>query len=467
MVSVIIPARNEIYLQRTIDSILAAAEGDIEIIAICDGYWPDPPIQDDPRVILVHHTTSIGQRQSINEGARIASGKFIMKLDAHCNVDKGFDVKLAQDCEYDWTVIPRMYNLNYETWEPKLHKRTDYMYIGCGEGRVLRAEYYGSKQPKNDKLIDDTMCCMGPCFFMHKDRFWELGGMDEEHGSWGQMGVEVSLKAWLSGGALKVNKKTWFAHWFRGGSGPGFPYKISGNSVERARQYSRDLWLNNKWPLQKRTFEWVIQKFQPPTWETPMSDAFHKQYFDHMVSGKKMPKWMGIDVVKYPTDLILYQEVLFKNKPDFLVETGTHKGGSALFFANMFDLIGHGQVISVDIKDHDPPKHQRITYIVGRATASDTLKQIKEMVDGKSVMVVLDSNHHRSHVKRELIKYGEIATKGQYLVVEDTNYRQIGKREGPDEAVEWYLPRTKKFRVEHPEKQFMLTLSPGGWLRRI
>ena len=198
-----------------------------------------------------------------------------------------------------------------------------------------------------------------------------------------------------------------------------------------------------------------------------MSDAFHKQYFDHMVSGKKMPKWMGIDVVKYPTDLILYQEVLFKNKPDFLVETGTHKGGSALFFANMFDLIGHGQVISVDIKDHDPPKHQRITYIGGRATASDTLKQIKEMVDGKSVMVVLDSNHHRSHVKRELIKYGEIATKGQYLVVEDTNYRQIGKREGPDEAVEWYLPRTKKFRVEHPEKQFMLTLSPGGWLRRI
>jgi hypothetical protein len=273
MVSVIIAARNEKYLEQTIRNILENAEGEIEIIAELDGYLPDPKIDlGDDRVVFIHHKESIGQRQCINHGAKIAKGKYIMKLDAHCAVDKGFDVKLAKDCEYDWTVIPRMYNLNIETFEPKFHKRTDYMYISSPNAeKPFRAQYYGSKQPKNDIMIDDTMCNMGPGWFMHKDRYWELDGMDEGHGGWGQMGIEVSCKAWLSGGRQVVNKNTWFAHWFRGGSydekfSPGFPYKISGNDQERARRYSRDLWLNNKWPKQKRKFEWLVNKFNPPTW---------------------------------------------------------------------------------------------------------------------------------------------------------------------------------------------------------
>ena len=78
--SVIIPARNEKYLQRTIDNVLANIEADTEIIAICDGYWPDPPIQDHERVIITHHTEARGQRPSINEAAKIARGTFMMKL---------------------------------------------------------------------------------------------------------------------------------------------------------------------------------------------------------------------------------------------------------------------------------------------------------------------------------------------------------------------------------------------------
>ena len=70
--SVIIPARNETYLQRTIDNILENADGEIEIIAVCDGYWPDPPIKDHPFVNIIHHSEARGQRPSINEAARIA-----------------------------------------------------------------------------------------------------------------------------------------------------------------------------------------------------------------------------------------------------------------------------------------------------------------------------------------------------------------------------------------------------------
>jgi glycosyltransferase involved in cell wall biosynthesis len=269
LLSVIIPARNEIYLQKTIDNILENIEGDTEIIAVLDGYWADPPIKDHPRVKLIHHSEAIGQRQSINEAMKIARGKFMMKLDAHCAVDKGFDVKLAENCEYDWTVVPRMYNLDIETWEPKHRKRTDYMHIGWNDKDEIRSLYYTGdeyrRQHRKKEMIDDTMTCMGPGWFMHTDRFWELGGCDENHGSWGQQGMEVALKAWLSGGSLKVNKNTWFAHWFRGHI--GFPYKLSGRAVKNARDYSKELWLNNNWEKQTRPFSWLLNKFNPPQWK--------------------------------------------------------------------------------------------------------------------------------------------------------------------------------------------------------
>ena len=226
-----------------------------------------------------------------------------MKLDAHCAVDEGFDVKLAQDCEYDWTMIPRMYNLDVDTWLPKLiddkrlavkkRKLHDYMYIGWNDKNELRTLYYGTKENRkqHDKseLIDDVMSCMGCCFFMHMDRFWELEGCDEGHGGWGQQGIEVALKAWLSGGSLKVNKKTWFAHWFRASDG-GFPYSISGNAIKRARDYSMDLWLQNKWPLQKRKIEWIIEKFSPPSWEGRLGVPEGRWYQEANINGVEMPR---------------------------------------------------------------------------------------------------------------------------------------------------------------------------------
>jgi SAM-dependent methyltransferase len=106
---------------------------------------------------------------------------------------------------------------------------------------------------------------------MHKDRFWELGGCDEEHGHWGQQGIEVACKAWLSGGRLVVNKNTWFAHWFRGGGVPeghkaGFPYHLSQKQVNKARKRSRELWIDGKWDKAVRPFQWMVDKFNPPGW---------------------------------------------------------------------------------------------------------------------------------------------------------------------------------------------------------
>jgi len=460
MLSVIISARNEIYLQQTIDNILENAEGEIEIIVVLDGYWPVQSIPDDPRIILVHHTESIGQRQAINEAARIAKGKYIMKVDAHCAFDQGFDVKLAADCEYDWIVIPRMYNLDIQTWKPKLHKRTDYMYITGEEGKLLRAEYFNKHQPNNDKLIDDTMCCMGPGWFMHKDRFWELGGMDEAHGSWGQMGVEVSLKAWLSGGSLKVNKKTWFAHWFRGNI--GFPYPLSGKAVEAARTYSRDLWLKNKWPLAKRKFQWVLNKFNPPGWNNMDKQQEVNAYLYKHIHREKHPSfWKGVSILKMPTDLILYHRAIFDTRPDYIVEIGTKYGGSALFFQDM--LGDAGKVITIDIKDQVKEKDPRITYLLGDSTSQEIIKQVKAMVHGK-IMLVIDGDHSRVKVKWELHHYAPLISSGQYLVIEDC-YIDRGLY-GPGEARDWFLRSHKDFLQTNFDKEYLIGVCVGGWLKK-
>jgi glycosyltransferase involved in cell wall biosynthesis len=115
--SVIIPAREEVWLQRTIEDVLENSEADTEVIAILDGYWPDPPVSDHPKVTVVHHTESIGQRAATNEGARISQAKYIMKADAHCAFGKGFDRILIEDCQYDWTLIPQLYNLHVFDWK--------------------------------------------------------------------------------------------------------------------------------------------------------------------------------------------------------------------------------------------------------------------------------------------------------------------------------------------------------------
>jgi cephalosporin hydroxylase/glycosyltransferase involved in cell wall biosynthesis len=482
MLTVIIPARNEQYLEKTIRDVLANAEGEIEIIVELDGYIPDPQIViGDNRVLFIHHKESIGQRACINHAAKLAKGNFIMKLDAHCALDKGFDVKLAADCEPSWTVVPRMYNLDIETWKPKTHKLTDYMYISSPQSDPpFRAQYYTgreyNRQHNNPRLIDDTMACMGPCWFMHKDRFFEQGGCDEEHGSWGAQSVEVSCKAWLSGGALKVNKKTWFAHWFRTG-GIGFPYPIKGSDQEKARKYSQDIWLNDKWDKATLKLQWMVDKFQPPTWnikqeETGETMDLFKVFYDHIIKGgKNIPKWRGVPCIKLPTDLMLYAEVLWENKPDILIECGTAHGGSALFYADVFNNIGKGQVISIDKGAIGQPEHPRITYITGRMTAIDTLEKVKELIKDKTVMVVLDGDHHRVQVKRELYHYAPMVTKGQFIVVEDI-YQHSGltqQRGMGGEAVDWFFKTklSRGFKKEPVDNKYLYCISKGGWIRKI
>jgi len=288
---VIIAGRNEEFLQKTIDNVLENTEGDTNIICILDGYWPNPPLPDNPRVTIVHHTVSIGQRAAVNEGARLSRAKFIMKLDAHCAVDKGFDVKLINACKRrNWTLIPVMYNLHAFDWKclkcGKQYYQADRPELCCGVDEFekvivwqrrrkrktscwrfdkdMHFQYWREHPEAKGNLIE-TMCHIGACWFIHREQYWKQDGLDEKTGSWGQVGFETSCKAWLSGGKVLTCKDTWFGHMFRVGKNKAFsfPYKISGNDQERARQYSRDFWRGNKWSKQKYPLRYLVEHFWP------------------------------------------------------------------------------------------------------------------------------------------------------------------------------------------------------------
>lgn len=283
MLSVVIPSRSPEYLQKTIDSLLSNAEGEIEIIVVLDGIWPNPAVKPDERVIIVHHGTvhnSPGMREAVNKGMALARGKYVMKIDEHCTVDKGFDVKLAQDCEDNWVVIPRRYRLDVEAWKLIEDGRppVDYMYIAYPYERPndKTCGLHGAEWKRPERagiLIDDTMSWQGSCYFMTKKHWDWLGGLDSEaYGPFTQEAQEIGNKTLLGGGRLVVNKKTWYAHWHKGKNGKGYgfsnaQYQEHMKGTEKGRLFCIDYWINNKWEDRVHDFEWLLEKFGPvPTW---------------------------------------------------------------------------------------------------------------------------------------------------------------------------------------------------------
>jgi len=284
MLSIIIPSRSPQYLQKTIDDLLAKAEGEVEVIVVFDGIWPDPVLKPNKQVIILHHGTvheSPGMRASINLGVAVSKGEYIMKIDEHCMVDQGYDLKLIADCEDNWVVIPRRYRLEPETWTiiedgrpPIDYMMVDYPYQRpndktCGlHGSEWKQRYHERK----DIMIDDTPTMQGSCYFM-KRKYWDeiIGELStEKYGPFTQEAQEISMMAWLSGGRVVVNKKTWYAHFHKGKRGKGYgfsneQYKFHMKWNEKGRLYCIDYWMNTK--DHKYDFEWFINHFSPaPTW---------------------------------------------------------------------------------------------------------------------------------------------------------------------------------------------------------
>lgn len=268
VLSILIPARNEKYLQKTIDDILENFESDLEIIVGLDDYWPDPPLRNDPRVIVFHSGERVGMRPMINLLASMANGKYIMKTDAHCAFDKGYDTKLISIYKPGYTVLGIRYELDVENWQRKERTNCDFRYLSNPKvdekGGLRGIAWHEYKERTKGQEVAETMTISGSGWLMEREQFWNWGGLDENHGTFGQEGCEISCKTWLSGGRVLVNRRTWYAHWNRGKA----PYALSSKHRDKSVAYSVDYWLNDRWPLQKYSFNWLLEKFAPvPEWD--------------------------------------------------------------------------------------------------------------------------------------------------------------------------------------------------------
>lgn len=203
-------------------------------------------------------------------------------------------------------------------------------------------------------------------------------------------------------------------------------------------------------------------------------NRFHALYYEGMGGHPvwKRTYWMGVPVSKCPLDMWIYQEILHEMRPDLLIETGTFMGGSALYFAHIFDQIGHGRIISVDIETLPRPAHPRIQYLHGSSADPQIVEQIRASrnPDDKT-MVVLDSDHSAGHVYEELRLLSPFVSSGHYLVVEDSNVNgrpvlpQFGP--GPYEAVQTFLSEHANFSPDFSREKFMMTWNPDCWLKRM
>lgn len=202
-------------------------------------------------------------------------------------------------------------------------------------------------------------------------------------------------------------------------------------------------------------------------------DDFHVLFYDEASKGITWggTTYCGVKIWKSPLDLQLYQELIWRLRPRVIVETGTAFGGSALFMAHILDIIGHGDVISIDVKpyDHRWPNHRRISYLPGRSSTDRAVAEVIDVYRGEPLMVILDSDHRKHHVLAELDLYAPLVSENSYLIVEDTNIcgHPVFPEHlpGPQEALDEWLPKHPEFEIDHHLPAQML-FSMHTWLKR-
>jgi cephalosporin hydroxylase len=201
--------------------------------------------------------------------------------------------------------------------------------------------------------------------------------------------------------------------------------------------------------------------------------------------------WLGRPIIQLPDDMLRIQEAIWQVRPDVIIETGIAHGGSLIFYASLFEMLGNGRVIGldIDIRAHNRaaieahPMMKRITMIEGSSVAADVVAQVKSLIaPTDTVMLILDSNHARDHVAAELAAYADLVTPGSYILSQDGVMQLVAgsprapadwATDNPITAVRAFLAARPDFELAHPPRPFDETLDtpecshhPVGWLRR-
>ena len=253
MLSIIIPSYKDPLLQKTIDSLLENAEGEIEIIAVLDGYWPEPFLKDDKRVKVIHFGENQGMRNAINSGVSISKGEYLMKCDSHCIFGKGYDRIILETIEDNWVVIPRRYFLDTEKWEVMDLPPVDYekFCIDRKLNKFTGINWKNRAEERKDIMIDENMTMQGSCWIMSR-KHWEnaIGELSSEgYGTFAQEPIEITMKTFVAGGKIMSNKNTWYAHKHRSFDRT---YTFSRKEIASGNDYSLNLWKDEYEKMRKK-----------------------------------------------------------------------------------------------------------------------------------------------------------------------------------------------------------------------
>lgn len=218
------------------------------------------------------------------------------------------------------------------------------------------------------------------------------------------------------------------------------------------------------------------------TVEREMSDEevitrFHEIFYNGPNTWHES-QWLGIETLQNPNDVWITQEIIVETAPDFIIETGTRRGGSACLWAMIQREVNpNGKVITIDINPPPAPVtelaiwQERVEFRHTSSVAPELVAELAERVRDKRVLVILDSDHRERHVYEELQMYGPLVHVGGYLIVQDTNVNghpvlpDYGP--GPMEALERFLSETDSYEIDRARERFLFTMHPKGYLKRI
>lgn len=221
----------------------------------------------------------------------------------------------------------------------------------------------------------------------------------------------------------------------------------------------------------------------------PNVQAAWKGAFDSIVPYRYAYNWswLGRPAIQFPQDLMALQEIIWRTRPEVIVETGIAHGGSLVFSASMLALLGGEREaigIDIDVRAHNRaaieahPLASRITMVEGSSVDDSVAAAVRARVGERTAMVVLDSNHTADHVARELALYAPLVRAGFFLIVMDTvvEYqdpssivdRPWGPGNNPMTAVDAFLAREPRFAIdEEYDAKLLFTVAPRGYLRAL
>lgn len=219
--------------------------------------------------------------------------------------------------------------------------------------------------------------------------------------------------------------------------------------------------------LKRRLVDWLY------SWLEPKVSHLYFGMLIRKTNNFADTKWLGKPIWQNTLDLWTIQETISEIRPELIIECGTNRGGSSFHYAQLMDLLGHGRIITMDIEKMHDLSHPRVTYLIGDSCSDELVSHVRDEVNKCTgpIFVILDSDHSKAHVARELQAYHSFVTPGSFLLVQDgvIDVQECFKhaRPGPLPAIEEFMQAHPEFQIDTERcNRFLLTHHPKGWLRR-